>query len=1230
MKSPLHSFIIVLGLIILSQTTFGQAPNINYNTPTNVYIVSTAISPSLVPNNTGGAVPANTYATVTTPVANGTIHGPFAVATDGSGNVYVADYYNNKIRKYTSAGAASTVYGNGTAGTVNGTGAIVQFNNPQGLAYDGTNLFVADGTGNTIRKIVLSTGAVSTYAGSGASTSVNGTTLLNSSFNSPEGLDFDASGNLFIAEFGGNRIREISAAGVVTTLAGSGTATLTNGVGTAAAFNTPIDLVADGSGNVFVADYANNVIRKIVVSSKVVTTFAAGFSQPASICLDASGNLLVADQGSGSIQLITPAGAVSTIAGSGSQSDANGVGTGASFAYPVGIEGDGQGNFYVTDWVGTSTTGGSLRKMVLTGYTISPTTLFATTNLSFSGTTGTISGTTGAAAVAATNYTITGYNASGSSSFTISIAIGKSYAWTGKTNTSWTTASNWSPATVPGTNDAVSIGVSAYTNNKKEPTIAGTVTVGSITFGNSSATGLGHSILTVNGTLNVGGYVSIPNGITPVITGTGDVNIMPGAQLFSIATASTGVLTDNLSGTFTLQSDATGSASVGQITTSSIAGSGADSIHVERFIQGGAGYRGYRAMSSPVYTNTVSPNNIYTIKYLKNAGVYLTGGTSTGGFDKSGNPTLYLYREDQIPASNSFTSGNFWGITKINNTNIYDYYLESGSTAYNIPVGNGFLLFFRGARNSALIGAETVSTYVPQSATVTASGTLNAGPITVHNWYTPASANLGYSVVGVGTGANTNYAVRGFNFVGNPYACSIDWDTFNAAAPVANSAIYGVNVGNTIYQYNSNTNSYSTYQANGGSTNNGQSIIPSGTGFFVLASVASPSLKFTEAAKANVQNTGLNLFMATKSDVALVTKSNINQHLRVQLALDSINTDDIYIGFNEGASTGYVFNEDAPYKTGAGKVSLTSISSDNISLAINKLPLPKLKPLAIKLFVTASAYGTYKLNLTELKGIPELYEIWLMDNYKKDSLDLRHKNTYSFDINTDTGSYGSRRFQLVIRQNQVLALHLTSFTATKESDGAQLIWKTENEQNYTYFTIEKSTDGNTFNVLGGFSSGSMGTYSLLDKDAFPIGTTAVTDKYRLKMEDINGTISYSEIATLNYSVSNKDNVNNNLVVYPNPAASSISVTINPSTVSLASNLSTVQLLGTTPNLNTAAGSPVYSINIINITGAIVKAATFSSNTWQGNVSNLSPGTYIIQVTNKNNKSLVGKGTFVKL
>ena len=122
-----------------------QAPIINYNTPTNVYTVGTVIA-NLVPTNTGGAVPATTYAQVTTLVAAGTLKSPAAITTDGAGNIYVADNVNDKIYQITPAGVMTVLAGSGAAAELDGTGALAKFNAPDGIAYDGLgDLYVADG-----------------------------------------------------------------------------------------------------------------------------------------------------------------------------------------------------------------------------------------------------------------------------------------------------------------------------------------------------------------------------------------------------------------------------------------------------------------------------------------------------------------------------------------------------------------------------------------------------------------------------------------------------------------------------------------------------------------------------------------------------------------------------------------------------------------------------------------------------------------------------------------------------------------------------------------------------------------------------------------------------------------------------------------------------------------------------------------------------------------------------
>ncbi len=652
-------------------------------------------------------------------------------------------------------------------------------------------------------------------------------------------------------------------------------------------------------------------------------------------------------------------------------------------------------------------------------------------------------------------------------------------------------------------------------------------------------------------------------------------------------------------GLLTLNSSASGSATVAAIKAGpSITGN----VNVQRFVTGGAGYRGYRLGSSPVNAATVGSNQVYSINYLQN-GIYVAGSSgAAGGFDKVGNPTIYLYRQDQTPSNTSFISGNFWGISAMNNSPAYTYTVsgQTASGSFNIPVGNGFLFFFRGNRNSASITTESSASYVPVSDTLTSTGTLNQGQYTVSDWYTPTSSYL----ANTGSGTGTNYTVRGFNLLGNPYASSIDWETLNTGTPT--SGLYEAGIAGTVYELNPATSNYDTYQIGGTYTNHGRRIIVSGQGFFVLAT--SPTLSkfvFNESAKSVVQNTGLNLFMSTNQTMSSITSGNVESHLRLQMALDSINTDDIYIGFRSGASTKYVVDEDAPYKQGNGKVSLSSFSSDTVRLAINREPLPGLKPLAIPLDILAQSFGTYKLNMTEIAAVPQIYEVWLMDAFTKDSVDMRKTPSYSFDMTTDTNSYGVNRFKVVLREDTSLAVRLLTFTGSKAPNGAQLTWSTrKRSKNYTHFTVEKSTDGGkTFNILGGFPSDAEGTYSLLDKNP-----AAGPNMYRLEIEDLNDSISYSKVVTLNYG--SGSGLNDNVLIYPNPAKSTINLTITP--------------------LSTANPNPVYNIIIVNAQGLVVKTATTSQTNWQTNLSTLMPGTYVLQVVNSSDNSLVGKGTFVKL
>ncbi|WP_264520933.1 T9SS type A sorting domain-containing protein [Flavobacterium sp. N1994] len=282
---------------------------------------------------------------------------PTAVCVDPSGNIYVAEWNGNVIRKITAAGIVTTFAGSGSAAYSDGSGTAASFNGPTGVCSDASgNIYVADRGNNRIRKITPA-GVVSTLAGS-ISGSVDGLGTT-AQFNFPHGVCIDATGNVFVTDNGNHRIRKISPAGLVTTLAGS-IAGYSDGIGTAAKFYSPLGICVDASGNVFVVDNGSNKIRKITPSGTVSTIagYAGGyvdgagaiaqFNYPTGICIDATGSLYVTDNSNNKVRKITPAGVVSTVVGS-SAGYIDGAGTIAQFKSPNGICITNSGILYIAD-----------------------------------------------------------------------------------------------------------------------------------------------------------------------------------------------------------------------------------------------------------------------------------------------------------------------------------------------------------------------------------------------------------------------------------------------------------------------------------------------------------------------------------------------------------------------------------------------------------------------------------------------------------------------------------------------------------------------------------------------------------------------------------------------------------------------------------------------------------------------------------------------------------------
>ncbi len=302
------------------------------------------------------------------------LRSPFGVAVDGSGNVYIADHDNDRIRKVdTSTGNISTVAGTGTPG-FSGDGAAAtsaQLNLPYGVAVDDSgNIYIADHDNHRIRKVDASTGNISTAAGGGPSLG-DGGAATSAQLRFPRDVAVDSSGNLYIADTRNYRIRKVDASsGNISTVAGTATGGFNGdgGAATSARLALPSGVAVDGSGNLYIADFANHRIRKVDASTGNISTVAGtgtpGFSGdgavatsaqldfPSGVAVDGSNNLYIADANNHRIRKVdTSTDNISTVAGTGTRgySGDGGAATSARLFSPQKVAVDSSGNLYIVD-----------------------------------------------------------------------------------------------------------------------------------------------------------------------------------------------------------------------------------------------------------------------------------------------------------------------------------------------------------------------------------------------------------------------------------------------------------------------------------------------------------------------------------------------------------------------------------------------------------------------------------------------------------------------------------------------------------------------------------------------------------------------------------------------------------------------------------------------------------------------------------------------------------------
>ncbi|MDB5147064.1 MAG: hypothetical protein JWQ57_1084, partial [Mucilaginibacter sp.] len=422
-----------------------------------------------------------------------------------------------------------------------------------------------------------------------------------------------------------------------------------------------------------------------------------------------------------------------------------------------------------------------------------------------------------------------------------------------------------------------------------------------------------------------------------------------------------------------------------------------------------------------------------------------------------------------------------------------------------------------------------------------------------------------------------------------------------------------------IKDANTGTNSSSTkfalYDASLNSAGAGASRYAlSGQGFFILAPGA-VAIKFDESMKVAYSNyTGTSsspvfnvVGNPTKNIAASFAASNPSNNvessiprLTMELVQDTVIHNSTDINFDGNATAKFVPGEDAPYYQPSGQGDLFySLSSDSVGCFANYTGnLEKLK--RVNLIVTFSNYATYKLTSPVKNNIDARYSIYLKDKYTNDSLDVVHNTEYAFKVESNPASYAHDRFYLSIGIVPGHDYRLLSFTGKKVINGLTLNWDTNNESNFTGFSVQKSADGGkTFLTIDSLQSTGAGKYTYTDPTP---GTGQII--YRLSQNLVTGENKLSD--NLKFEIQPGAGVNK-FLVYP--------TVVSASTVNI--------------KLQQTSASPVR-INIVSPSGAIVKKLSATgSNTIQENVAGLSRGLYIVVAVNESTGDRIGSGMFFK-
>ncbi|WP_207421487.1 T9SS type A sorting domain-containing protein [Desertivirga brevis] len=622
----------------------------------------------------------------------------------------------------------------------------------------------------------------------------------------------------------------------------------------------------------------------------------------------------------------------------------------------------------------------------------------------------------------------------------------------------------------------------------------------------------------------------------------------------------------NANDNLTLLATPTTNANVAAIPTgASVTGN----VKVQTYFTGGnLTMRGNRLVSTPINDAALAKKSYAQLKdYV------IISGPAGGGFDLGGARapeavTLQKYYEPGT-ATSSYTN-----IANIN---------ESLSPA------SGVILHYRGDRSgytqaTASTSAKTNAPFaIPETTLMQWNGPINQGNYTVNLSFT---ANPGETLV------------NGLNLVGNPYPAYINWNSL-IKTNVADYVRF-IKPGGGFAIYDNRKSPTLTVNAPEGTD---LRIIAPGQGFYVFATGTGASITFTEGAK-SVESTPIARLLYSRSQeklslngAAISATSGSSKVSAVAYKLlrmnlqDTWNKEETVAVFADGESA-TATTDDATF-LGGSSISLASLSSDDKRLTINRMP-PVNEVASMKLYVYSPTAGPVKLNFTDLSAV-QGYNLYLKDAYTNKTIDVKANPSYEFSIDpTIADSYGNNRMSLLFSQATTLPVALAVFKAEKVANGAKVIWNVKSEENVVRYEVERSIDGVSFAKIKEVSDLGKATYSVIDES--PILSQ---NYYRLKSVDADGRTDFSNVISLDYTLSNEVNVN----VFPNPASDVVKVKL-PS-------------------------SKAVSLSIFDLSGKKLKSAKFAASSQvQENIADLQEGVYLIEVRDKATDAVLLSSKFI--